>query len=155
MKIMGKEAIADPSRVEQKVKQIVEKRLEDHLKRNEDHKLTREQRQAKMKRKHERDIQNNECRIAVFKVENNICQPHLKFKVDMNAQQFHMGGFMLIADQTMAPDLPNLVVDEGGPRAIKRFKRLMLRRIDWNSKTKQKKPQTDQEQEDTPMTSAD
>jgi U4/U6 small nuclear ribonucleoprotein PRP3 len=44
MKIMGKEAIADPSRVEQKVKAIVEKRLEDHLKRNEDNKLTREQR---------------------------------------------------------------------------------------------------------------
>jgi len=72
MKVMGKEAIADPSRVEQKVKQIVEKRLDDHLKRNEHNKLTREQRQAKMKRKHERDIQNNEFRIAVFKVENNI-----------------------------------------------------------------------------------
>ncbi len=42
MKIMGKEAIADPSRVEQKVKQIVEKCLENHLKRNEDNKLTRE-----------------------------------------------------------------------------------------------------------------
>ena len=56
MKIMGKEAIADPSRVEQKVKQIVDKRLEDHLKRNADNKLTREQREAKMKRRHERDI---------------------------------------------------------------------------------------------------
>ena len=50
-----------------------------------------------------------------------------------------MGGFCLIADQTMAPDLPNLVIVEGGPRAIKKFKRLMLRRIDWNSKSKQKK----------------
>ena len=56
MKIMSKEAIADPSRVEQKVKKMVEKRLEDHLKRNEDNKLTRDQREAKMKRKHERDI---------------------------------------------------------------------------------------------------
>lgn len=56
MKIMGKEAIADPSRVEQKVKKIVEKRLEDHLKRNESNKLTKDQREAKMKRRHERDI---------------------------------------------------------------------------------------------------
>ena len=39
----------------------------------------------------------------------------------------------------MAPDLPNLVIVEGGPRSIKRFKRLMLRRIDWNSKAKSKK----------------
>ncbi len=81
----------------------------------------------------------------MFKVENNINQPHLKFKVDMNAQQFHMGGFILMADQTMAPDLPNLVIVEGGPRAIKRFKRLMLRRIDWNSKAKHKKPAVDSE----------
>jgi U4/U6 small nuclear ribonucleoprotein PRP3 len=40
----------------------------------------------------------------------------------------------------MAPDLPNLLLVEGGPRAIKRFKKLMLRRIDWNSKAKNKKP---------------
>jgi hypothetical protein len=51
-----------------------------------------------------------------------------------------MGGFCLIADQTMAPDLPNLVIVEGGPRAIKKFKRLMLRRVDWKSKAKSKKP---------------
>ena len=37
----------------------------------------------------------------------------------------------------MASDLPNLVVIvEGGPRAIKKFSRLMLRRIDWSSKAK-------------------
>jgi hypothetical protein len=51
-----------------------------------------------MRRKHERDIVNNECRIAVFKVEDAINKPHLKFKVDKNAQQLHMGGFCLIAD---------------------------------------------------------
>jgi hypothetical protein len=36
----------------------------------------------------------------------------------------------------MASDLPNLVIVEGGPTAIKRYKKLMLRRIDWNSKAK-------------------
>lgn len=56
-----------------------------------------------------------------------------------------MGGFCLIADQTMAPDLPNLVIVEGGPRAIKRYKKLMLRRIDWNSRSKQRKPETNGE----------
>jgi U4/U6 small nuclear ribonucleoprotein PRP3 len=50
-----------------------------------------------------------------------------------------MGGFCFIADQTMAPDLPNLVVVEGGPRAIKKYKRLMLRRINWNERSKHKK----------------
>lgn len=42
MKIMGKEAIADPSRVEQKVRSIIDKRLHDHLDKNESNKLTRE-----------------------------------------------------------------------------------------------------------------
>ena len=37
-----------------------------------------------MKRKHERDILNNECRVALFRV-NKLDQPHIKFKVDLNA----------------------------------------------------------------------
>ena len=37
-----------------------------------------------MKRKHDRDLQN-ECRIALFKVKN-LSFPQHKFKVDMNAQ---------------------------------------------------------------------
>ena len=39
----------------------------------------------------------------------------------------------------MASDLPNLVVVEGGPRAIKKYKKLMLKRINWNEKSKHKK----------------
>lgn len=50
-----------------------------------------------------------------------------------------MGGFCFIADLAMAPaDLPNMVLIEGGPRAIKKYKRLMLRRINWNEKSKKK-----------------
>ena len=48
-----------------------------------------------------------------------------------------MGGVCLIADQHIAPDLPHLVMVEGGPTAIKRYKKLMLRRIPW-SKTEEK-----------------
>lgn len=59
-------------------------RLDNHLKRNEDNKLTREQKEAKMRRKHERDLMNNECRVALFRIDK-LTQPHLKFKIDMNA----------------------------------------------------------------------
>lgn len=103
-----------------------------------------------MKRKHERDITQNECRLAVFKVEK-LTEAKLKFKIEMNAQQFHMGGFCLIADQTMAPDLPNLVIVEGGPRAIKRFKRLMLRRIDWSFKGAIQAKEGEENKEDDKM----
>ncbi len=120
-------------------------RLDEHLKRNESNKLTRDQKEAKMKRKHERDVQNNECRVALFRVES-LAQPHLKLKIDMNAQQYHLGGFCFIADYTMAPsDLPNMVLIEGGPRAIKKYKRLMLRRIKWNEKSKKKVVQNNED----------
>lgn len=49
----------------------------------------------------------------------------------MNAQQLHLGGVCLIADHHIAPDLPHLIMVEGGPTAIKRYKKLMLRRIQW------------------------
>ena len=48
----------------------------------------------------------------------------------------------MIADQHTAPDLPHLVLVEGGPNAIKRYKKLMLRRIDWKQ-TGQKMDEAD------------
>jgi hypothetical protein len=38
----------------------------------------------------------------------------------------------MIADPHLAPNLPHMIVVEGGPHAIKQYKKLMLRRIDWN-----------------------
>lgn len=57
IKIMGKEAVADPLKCERKVKQIVAARIDAHHQRNQDKKLTREQKEQKMKNKHERDLQ--------------------------------------------------------------------------------------------------
>ena len=85
-----------------------------------------------MKRRHDRDLAK-ECRVAVFKIQKVSLQSQLKFKVDMNAQQLHMGGICLIADHHIAPDLPHLVMVEGGPTAVRRYKKLMLRRIEWTN----------------------
>lgn len=68
LRVMTKEAIADPSKCEREVKKIVAQRIQDHLNRNEERKLTRDQKEAKMKRKHENDLAN-ECRVAVFKIQ--------------------------------------------------------------------------------------
>lgn len=37
-----------------------------------------------------------------------------------------------MADQHIAPDLPHLVMVEGGATAVRRYKKLMLRRIQWS-----------------------
>jgi len=39
----------------------------------------------------------------------------------------------LVADHHIAPDLPHLVMVEGGATAIRRYKKLMLRRVKWTN----------------------
>jgi U4/U6 small nuclear ribonucleoprotein PRP3 len=118
LRVMTKEAIADPSKCEKEVKKIVAKRVQDHLNRNEAGKLTREQKEEKMKRKANRDY-DKDAKIALFKIAKVALQAQLKFKVTMNAQQLHLGGLCMIADPHLAPNLPHLIVVEGGPHAIK------------------------------------
>lgn len=84
LRVMAKEAIHDPSKVEKEVKKIVAQRLQDHLDRNEENKLTPAQKEAKMRRKHDRDL-DKECIMAVFRVHGVPLQAQLKFKVTMNA----------------------------------------------------------------------
>ena len=40
--VLGKEALADPTRVERRVREIVEKRQQDHEEQNANRKLTKE-----------------------------------------------------------------------------------------------------------------
>jgi len=67
LRVMAKEAIQDPSKCEKEVKKIVAQRLQDHLNRNEEKKLTPAQKEVKMKRKHERDL-DKECVMALFRI---------------------------------------------------------------------------------------
>ena len=52
--------------------------------------------------------------------------PHYKFKVNKNAQQYNLSGTGI-----MYPTF-NLVIVEGGPKGIKQYKNLLLKRMDWN-----------------------
>jgi len=42
MRVLGNEAVADPSKMEALVRHGIEERLQEHLRRNEEHKLTKE-----------------------------------------------------------------------------------------------------------------
>lgn len=44
----------------------------------------------------------------------------------MNAQQYHLTGCVLVYSNV------NLVIAEGGPKALKKYKKLMLQRIKWS-----------------------
>lgn len=115
------------------VRKATQERLQAHLDRNAKKKLTKEQKAEKHMRKLRRDSAL-ECRVAVFRIEDLSHGAH-KFKVNMNAQQLALNGVCIIADRRLGLNLPNVVVVEGGPKAIKFYKKLMLRRIKWTLKS--------------------
>merc|ERR1719247_1709040 len=109
MRVLGDEAIADPS-------------IEE---RNEARKLPAEERKQKKKQKWMAE-QEPTTQVLVFKIKDLTNKRHL-FKIDMNAQQFHLTGCCITC-----PGVANIVIIEGGPRAVKRYRKLMMRRIKWS-----------------------
>lgn len=123
MNVLTNEAIKDPTAVELKVRQEVQQRFADHMKVNEERKLTPEQRHEKEHQARQKDVQKGLFR-AVFKV-NLLSVPQHEFKVNINAKQLELVGVCLHNPKF------NLVIVEGGAKAIKFYKKLMLSRIKW------------------------
>jgi len=140
MRVLGDEAIADPSTVERKVRQQVEQRRKEHEQRNEARKLPAEERKQKKKEKWMDESQPT-TQVLVFKIRDLTNKRHL-FKIDMNAQQFHLTGCCITC-----PGVANIVIIEGGPRAVKRYRKLMMRRIKW-SEDQQKDDDDDNDSDD-------
>jgi len=90
MKILGDQAVADPSKIELKVIQQVQKRILNHEMRNLANKLTPKERKEKKIRKLNEDLSRG-CHVAVFRVTNFSCLKY-RFKVDVNAQQLFLTG---------------------------------------------------------------
>ena len=67
--------------------------------------------------------------VCLFRVAD-LSEPRLRFKVDVNAQQNHLTGGVLVCKDPAARGC-NLVVVEGGVKAVTRFKKLMTQRIRW------------------------
>ncbi|EGR27825.1 u4 u6 small nuclear, putative [Ichthyophthirius multifiliis] len=134
MRVLTNETVADPTKMEQLVRQGVSERLQAHLKRNQQRQLTKEQKADKFLRKLKRDS-GIECRVALFRIESLTDRVH-KFKVDINAQQLQLHGLLVTPVATQdgrnQNNMPTIIIVEGGPKAIKFYKKLLLRRIKWN-----------------------
>ncbi|KAG0347941.1 hypothetical protein BG004_006504 [Podila humilis] len=128
MRVLGQEAVLNPTEIEMRVRQQVAERLQTHLDANAERKLTPEERKAKEQKKKDEDIANG-IHVSVYKI-NDLSHPQKRFKVDTNAQQYGLTGLVL-----MHP-IFSIVVVEGGHKAIRQYKKLMLRRIDWTDNTR-------------------
>ncbi|CAL1277740.1 unnamed protein product [Larinioides sclopetarius] len=124
MRVLGNQAVQDPTKVEAHVREQMAKRQKAHEEANAARKLTVEQKRDKKIRKLKEDTSTG-VHVAVYRV-LNLSNPAKKFKVEMNAKQLFMTGCVLLYRNI------NIVVVEGGPNQQKKFKRLMLQRIKWN-----------------------
>jgi U4/U6 small nuclear ribonucleoprotein PRP3 len=124
IQVLGDQAFVDPSQIEQKVLEQVQARQRTHLQRNADMKLTKEQRAAKRARKLAEHA--TAVSVALFFVKD-ASHPYHRTLLDLNAQQNGITGGVL-----ECPSVETcLILAEGGPKAIERYKRLLLVRMKW------------------------
>jgi len=124
MRVLGTEAVQDPTKVEAHVRAQMAKRQKAHEEANAARKLTAEQRKEKKVKKLKEDLTKG-VHIAVYRI-RNLHNPAKKFKVEANANQLYLTGTVVLHKDV------NIVVVEGGPKSQKKFKRLMLHRIKWD-----------------------
>lgn len=124
MRVLGTEAVQDPTKVEAHVRAQMVKRQRAHEEANAARKLTPEQRRDKKIRKIKEDTSLG-VNISVYRI-RDLNNPARKFKIETNAKQLFMTGLVVLFKDC------NVVVVEGGPKQQKKFKRLMLHRIKWS-----------------------
>lgn len=123
MRVLGEEAVKDPTAVEARVNKEIADRHAQHLETNEERKLTKEQRHEKLAKNQEKDVAKG-VHMLVFKV-NSLANGQHRFKVSKNADQLGLKGLVIMHPRQ------NLIIVEGGEHSIKQYKKLMLNRIDW------------------------
>lgn len=124
MKILKDTAVSDPSKVEQKVIEQMQKRILNHEMRNLSQKLTPKERKLKKTEKLLKDTTAHGIFTAIFRVSSFVSVKN-RFKVDVNAQQMLLSGGVFMVEGGGGD---SLVVVEGGGRGIRKFIKLMTER---------------------------
>ena len=124
MRVLGEQAVKDPTAVEARVNREIAARATAHLSANEERKLTKAQREAKLKAQQDGDEAKG-VKVAVFRVGSLSSGKH-RYQVDVHAKQSALTGMVVLHP------LMNLVIVEGGPHSVGAYKKLMLNRIKWD-----------------------
>lgn len=123
MRVLTQEAVADPTKIEARVRREMNARQAGHDKMNAQRKLTKDERREKIENKARSDEAKG-LHAAVFRIKHLKHPLHID-KVCKNAEQLYCTGVCLFTPRF------GMVLVEGSAKAIKKYKRLMLHRIDW------------------------
>ncbi|XWS75061.1 hypothetical protein CRYUN_Cryun01aG0053300 [Craigia yunnanensis] len=138
MKVLGSEATQDPTKLEMEIRSAAAEREQAHVDRNIARKLTPAERREKKERKLFDDPNTVETIVSVYRI-NDLSHPKTRFKVDVNAQENRLNGCAVISEGI------SVVVVEGGSKSIKRYGKLMLKRINWAEAVKEEDDDGDEE----------
>mmetsp|Transcript_1504 Transcript_1504/g.5311 ORF Transcript_1504/g.5311 Transcript_1504/m.5311 type:complete len:583 (+) Transcript_1504:69-1817(+) len=142
IRVYGAEAFQDPTKVDQLVRQQMQKRLDKHLQQNAERKLTKEERKKKKLEKLRANTTGS-LPVVVYRIRDMSVPLHRK-KIDHTAKDCSISGVLLLCPEHDN----NVLVAEGGPRALKKFKRLMDNRIRWHETPKAMRAVAKHEEED-------
>ena len=123
MRVLGEEAVKDPTAVEARVNREIAARFDKHMQANEERKLTKEERHEKLATNQAKDVAKG-VHVLVLKI-GSLANGQHRYKISINATQNGLSGVCI-----MHPKF-NLIIVEGGEHSINSYKKLMLRRIDW------------------------
>ncbi|ALC44639.1 CG7757 [Drosophila busckii] len=124
MRVLGTDAVQDPTKIEAHVREQMAKRQKAHEDANNARKLTTEQKSEKKQRKLKEDTSCG-VHVSVYRIRDMQDNQSKKFKVETNAKQLQMTGSVALFRDCC------VVVVEGGPKQQKKYRRLMLHRIKW------------------------
>ncbi|XP_034482357.1 U4/U6 small nuclear ribonucleoprotein Prp3 [Drosophila innubila] len=124
MRVLGTDAVQDPTKIEAHVREQMAKRQKAHEDANNARKLTSEQKSEKKQRKLKEDTSCG-VHVSVYRIRDLQDNQSKKFKVETNAKQLQMTGSVALFRDCC------VVVVEGGPKQQKKYRRLMLHRIKW------------------------
>lgn len=127
MRVYAEAAVKDPTAVEAMVNRQIAERQDRHIQTNEDRKLSKEEKHEKLAANQQKDAEKG-IHVAVFKI-GSLANGQHRFKIGKNAEQHALTGICILHPQF------NLVIAEGGEHSIRKYKQLMLNRIDWTENT--------------------
>jgi len=125
MRVLKDEAVLDPTAMEREVREQMAEREQAHKDRNLARMLTPAERREKKMRKLLGNNESGEVHMHVYRVED-MSNTKNRFKVDINAQENHLTGVGLITESF------SVVIVEGTAKCVRRYEKLMMKRIDWS-----------------------
>ncbi|KAF3012067.1 hypothetical protein E8E14_010445 [Neopestalotiopsis sp. 37M] len=136
-KVLGDEAILDPSAAENRVRREINERRDQHLQENEERKLSKEEKAEKLARNQEQDVAR-EVHLLVYKI-NNLSNGSIRWKLSKNAEQLGCTGALILCPKFC------LCICEAGPYGARKYRKLVEDRIDFTQNAPDKHRETTHE----------